>query len=89
MARTTFSPKQTKNTKTEDALHKCAGRFLMQFSILQKQNKCSIIILPPHKAEASQIVDNCQILVYYLSKCGVFWNGLCGRKIKYGICSDC
>lgn len=72
-----FSPKQT---KMEDALHKGAGRFLMQFSILQMQNKCSMMILSLHKAEESQIVDKCQILVYYLNKCGVFWNGLCGGK---------
>lgn len=65
-------PQQTKNTKTEDALHKSAGRFSVQDYILKNTNKCSIIIPPPHKTEVSQIVDNCQILVYYLNKCGVF-----------------
>ena len=58
--------------QTEDALHKSAGRFSVQDYILKNTNKCSIIIPPPHKTEVSQIVDNCQILVYYLNKCGVF-----------------
>ena len=79
MARTNFFPQQT---KIEDALHKSAGRFLMQISILQIQNKCSIIILPLHKSEASQIVDNCQILVYYLSKCGELFGRFVWRKLN-------
>ena len=58
--------------ETEDALYKSMGRFSVQFYILQNANKCSIIILPTHRTETSQFVDNCKNMVYHLRKCGVF-----------------
>lgn len=57
---------------TEGALHNVWDVFLCNFPGLKLSNKCSIIILPPHRAKRTHIVDNCQNLVYYLCKCNEY-----------------